>query len=116
MRITALVPELLAALASAFDPSTPLGKEPLFLENVRFEIVPQESRLESLSTYAALLTSARPRSWIDLAFRSPTTFRSRQQTGIVPPACVLKATCANGTPSPTYCRPRSPYWSTQNSL
>lgn len=85
VRVTALVPQVLAALAAAFDPATPLGREPLFLENVRFDVMPQESRLESLVTYASLLTSARPNHRITLAFRSPTAFRRRQSSGLEPP-------------------------------
>lgn len=84
VRITALVPEVLAALVAAFDPATPLGREPVFLENARFDVVPQESHLESLATYASLLTAARPNRRINLVFRSPTAFRSRQPAGLEP--------------------------------
>ena len=76
MRITALVPEVLTVLLAAFDPETPLGREPLHLGHVPFDIVARESRWEGLDTYASLLTRSRPSRRISLRFRSPTGFRS----------------------------------------
>ena len=84
-RLSALVPEVLAALATAFDPATSLGREPLVLEHVPFTVVAEACRWEALATYASLLTSAHPRRRIDLGFRSATAFRSRHITGAVPP-------------------------------
>lgn len=81
VRITAMVPEVLAALVAAFDPEAPLGGEPLYLENLRFDIVHQESWVDYLATYASLLTAARPNRRIALQFLSPTTFRSRLRSG-----------------------------------
>jgi CRISPR-associated endoribonuclease Cas6 len=85
VRVTALVPEVLAVVAAAFDPDTFLGREPLVLEHVPFDVVPQSSRWEGLSTYASLLTAARPARRITLEFHSPTGFRTRRPTGQVPP-------------------------------
>lgn len=76
VRLTALVPEVLSVLLSAFDPETSLGREPLHLEHVPFYVVAGESRWEGLATYSSLLTLARPARRISLCFRSPTGFRS----------------------------------------
>ncbi|MDY6892445.1 MAG: CRISPR system precrRNA processing endoribonuclease RAMP protein Cas6 [Chloroflexota bacterium] len=84
VRITFLVPEVAGALSAAFDPEHPLGREPLVLEHVPFDIVWEQTHVERLATYASLLTAARPLKHIALEFLSPTGFRTRR-TGIVPP-------------------------------
>lgn len=85
VRITALVPEVMAALFAAFDLADSLAREPLFLENVPFDLVAEASRREALATYASLLTAARPLRRLALQFRSPTGFRSRRHTSLIPP-------------------------------
>lgn len=84
VRITCLVPELIDALAAVFNPGTPLGQEPLELESIYFDVLHQRCRLESLTRYASLLSRAKPRRRIRLAFQSPTGFRSNRQDNAVP--------------------------------
>ena len=84
VRITALAPQVIYALDSAFNPDHPFGKEPLMLEHVPFSVVPEQSHWEQLATYASLLTRARPFRNIPLEFLSPTGFRTRQG-GLVSP-------------------------------
>ena len=85
-RITALAPEVLATLSAAFDSSTSLGREPLLLEHVGFDVVDESSRWEAMGTYPSLLTFSRPGRLIVLRFRSVTGFRSTRDSNPVPSA------------------------------
>jgi CRISPR-associated endoribonuclease Cas6 len=85
VRITALAPRVLEALAAAFDPKSPLGGGPLLLEHVPFQVIPESSHWENLATYPSLLTAARPQRRITLRFYSPAGFRTRHNYGPVPP-------------------------------
>lgn len=84
VRITALIPEVARALDIAFNPSHPLGREPLVLEHVPFDVMLEQSWWENLATYASLLTAAKPHRRLGLEFCSPTGFR-RSREGLVSP-------------------------------
>lgn len=82
IRITVLAPRLFEALVNAFSSEHPLAAEPLFLERVPFHLHRDMLRYDSLTTYSALLTHARPQHRIAFSFRSPTAFRQgRERTG-----------------------------------
>ena len=84
-RITGLTSRVLDGLGSAFDGSASLGSEPLHLERVPFDVDAGSPFWNEMTSYASLLTGARPHRRIRLVFRSPTGFRTRQQHGLVPP-------------------------------
>jgi CRISPR-associated endoribonuclease Cas6 len=84
VRITALNSEVMQALASAFDPEHPIGREPLLLGGVPFSTLLEQSGWENLATYASLLTISRPLKDIVLEFNSPTGFRTQNKTTALP--------------------------------
>ena len=83
-RITALTPVVIQAIQAAFDNHHPLGREPLIIGEVPFNLLPKECYWGNLTTYASLLTMAEPISDIVLQFNSPTSFRTHSNTPAVP--------------------------------
>lgn len=84
VRLTALAPRMLRALDAVFGSDHPVANEPLFLERVAFRPVSGQTGWTGLTTYARVLTLARPTRRITLRFRSPTGFRRRDDAAIVP--------------------------------
>lgn len=91
-RVAAMTFEVAQALDSTFDPGHPLGREPLVLEHVPFHVKAEDTYWSSLGTYASLLTMAKPRRNIRLEFVSPTGFRTRRVSPVLPDP----ATCIQG--------------------
>ncbi len=85
VRVTALAPRVIESLSAAFDSDKPIGRDPLVLESVPFEVAAASTHWERLSTYPALLTNASARRRITLKFHSPAGFRTRRSYGLAPP-------------------------------
>jgi hypothetical protein len=84
VRVSGLAPHVIQVLDAAFDPDTPLGREPLILNRFEFNPVPKHIRWHGLRTDASILTNARPQSSISVRFMSPTAFKTKREQGIVP--------------------------------
>lgn len=84
VRITGLTATVLQILDAAFDAGHPLGREPLILDRTPFNVVFEDTGWDKLTTYASLLTYARPIPELVLQFNSPCGFRTGSVTTAIP--------------------------------
>lgn len=87
--MTGLVPRVNAAIIAAFDPEHPLAPAPIDLEGLAFRVDFGDCRMSATSSYAELLSRARPNRTAVMAFLSPTYFNSRRDsTEPTPARCI----------------------------